>query len=90
MSYSTEDEEVEDDIYIYIYISMHLYAGVWMSIGPLETLYIYIYTYINDVRLRPQPWLQMARTLVGESVAKFITLSPHVTALANYSGRAAQ
>ena len=69
MSYSTEDEEVEDDIYIYI--SMHLYAGVWMSIGPIETLYIY--TYINDVRLRPQPWLQMARTLAGESVAKFIT-----------------
>ena len=71
-----------------IYIYMHLYAGVWRSIGPLETPYIY--TYINDVRLRPQPWLQMARTLVGESVAKFITLSPHVTALANYSGRAAQ
>ena len=41
VSYSTEDEEVEDDIYIYI--SMHLYAGVWMSIGPLETLYIYMY-----------------------------------------------
>ena len=39
VSYSTEDEEVEDDIYIY----MQLYAGVWRSIGPLETPYIYIY-----------------------------------------------
>ena len=86
MSYSTEDEEVEDDIYIYIYLCICMQGSGCRS-GPLRP---YIYTCINDVRLRPQPWLQMARTLAGESVAKFITLSPHVTALANYSGRAAQ
>ena len=71
---------------ISIYICIYLQG----SGGRSGTLRPHIYTYINDVRLRPQPWLQMARTLVGESVAKFITLSPHVTALANYSGRAAQ
>ena len=69
---------------IYIYICIYMQGSGGRS-GPLRP-----HTYINDVRLRPQPWLQMARTLVGESVAKFITLSPHVTALANYSGRAAQ
>ena len=73
---------------IYIYICIYMQGSGGRS-GPLRP-HIYIYTYVNDVRLRPQSWLQMARTLVGESVAKFITLSPHVTALANYSGRAAQ
>ena len=58
-----------------------------MSIGPLETLYIYMY---KRCSAPPSTLVADGHNLVGESVAKFIKLSPHVTALANYSGRAAQ
>ncbi len=43
--------------------ALHLFGGVWRSIGLVST------PNLNDFRLRPEPWLQMARTLVSVAVA---------------------
>ncbi len=43
--------------------ALHLFGRVWRSIGPLST------PNIDDVRLRPEPWLQKAEPLVSVAVA---------------------
>ncbi len=42
--------------------TLPLLGRVWRPIGPAKT------PNINDFRIRPKPWLQMARTLVSVAV----------------------
>ncbi len=48
--------------------ALRLFGRVWRPMGPVQT------PNINDCRLRPKPWLQMARTLVSMAVA----CNPHL------------